>query len=468
MKLYVILNIILCFSNIAFAQDLDDDVSIEMGSKNLNIDEPFIISIIVKDVETRPSITFPDIKGLEKRSKSATSSVTTIEGKKVVVQTISQEYFAKKVGKYQVESFYILINGIRLKSEATTVNFSSAVLLTDETTSKPEDLKYLSEFELSNEDVFLSVQPDRRTVYMREGFALRISLYIAESAPVKMEFYQFNIQLQSILKKIRPANCWEENVGIEEIVKKQVNIKGRSYTEYNMYQAQFFPITLQDVVFPSVGLNMLVAEHKNAVNVENKVIRSFHSKAVIIQVKPLPEHPLKDQVAVGQYNLVEKLSSELVYPGESVRYTYKIQGAGNIAAIPTPEIGMNSNFDFYPPDISKVIKRSYLKVSGEKTFDYFVVPRRDGTFPFSRYFQWIYFDPLKAKYDTLKATKVLQVKGDDYKLGNISLSGSAGLYDNLENIATTQKGFNYKTFIKEIINAIVIILLVTMMWVFRK
>lgn len=464
MKLYAILYIILCFLNISVAQDITSTASIELGSRELGINEPFIISVVLKDVENRPPVIFPDINGLEKRSRSATSTVNTIDGKKIVVQTINQEYYASKIGQYEIPDFFVLINGVKVRSEGTTVSFGvpeSNVINIDEIT-------YLPEPELNGEDVFLSVKTDKRSVYIREGFALGISLYIAESAPVQMEFYQFNIQLQNILKKIRPANCWEENVGIEEIVKRQVNIKGKKYTEYNMYQAQLFPITLQDVVLPSVVLNMLVIENKNAVNVQHKVIRSFRSLPRLIRVKSLPKHPLMDQVAVGQYNMAEKLSSALVYPGESVRYEFKIQGLGNIAAIPAPVIELNSSFDFYPPERSQEIKRSYSKVSGEMTFDYFVVPRKDGTFPLSRYFQWIYFDPVEERYDTLRSAKKIEVKGEDYKLGNISLSGSMGLYDNLEALDSTKESFNYKGFFKAVTNALVIILVLAMFWVFRK
>ncbi|MCE7042264.1 BatD family protein [Dyadobacter sp. CY312] len=454
----------MCFLNISLAQDITSTATIELGSRELGINEPFIISAVLKDVENRPPVIFPDINGLEKRSRSATSTVNTIDGKKIVVQTINQEYYAGKIGQYEIPDFFVLINGVKVRSEGTTVSFGvpeSNVINTDEIT-------YLPEPELNGEDVFLSVKTDKRSVYIREGFALGISLYIAESAPVQMEFYQFNIQLQNILKKIRPANCWEENVGIEEIVKRQVNIKGKKYTEYNMYQAQLFPITLQDVVLPSVVLNMLVIENKNAVNVQHKVIRSFRSLPRLIRVKSLPKHPLMDQVAVGQYNMAEKLSSALVYPGESVRYEFKIQGLGNIAAIPAPVIELNSSFDFYPPERSQEIKRSYSKVSGEMTFDYFVVPRKDGTFPLSRYFQWIYFDPVQERYDTLRSAKKIEVKGEDYKLGNISLSGSMGLYDNLEALDSTKESFNYKGFFKAVTNALVIILVLAMFWVFRK
>ncbi len=462
MKLYVILSIILCFSCTIHAQIVNNDPIIEFGPKNLKMDEPFTISVVVPDVENRPSVTFPEIAGLEKRSKSAISAINTVGGKKVVVQTISQQYFALKQGTYNIEPFFITVNGVKIKSEELTVVYSPGSVSNPDGVVQ-EDITVVPESDNNGEDIFLSVGTNKKSVFMREGFALGMSLYVAENAPVQMDFYQVNTQLQAILKKLRPVGCWEENVGIEEIIKHRITIGGRKYTAYNLYQAQFFPMTLQDIVFPSVTLDMLVGGAG-----EGKAIKSFRSKAIKVAVKPLPPHPLKDQIAVGEYSLVERLSSKMVYPGESIRYLFRIEGRGNIAAIPMPEIATNSAFDFYPPDVSRVIKRSSQYVTGEKSFDYFVVPRQDGTFPLGRYFQWIYFNPRTAKYDTLISQKTLQVKGEDYKLGNISLHGSAGLYDNLERLDSSQEYFDFKQILKDVTNAVVILLLITMVWIFRK
>ncbi|WP_138479750.1 BatD family protein [Dyadobacter bucti] len=466
-KIYALTNIILCFFGTCHAQGVDENISIEFGSKTLSLDQPFVISVVLSNAESRPSIIFPEINGLEKRSKSATSTISTVDGKKIVLQTISQEYFASKAGNYLIPEFVITVYGVRLKSEETMVVFSQGNLDgADAATIENEGLE--ADIEDINEGIFLSVQTDKKSVYIRQGFALRISLYISEDAPVEMEFYQFNRQLQSILKKVRPVNCWEENVGLEEIVRRKVKIRGNAYTEYNMYQSRLFPITSDNIVLPSISLDMLVVDNSNAVNVERKVVKTFKSKASTVLVKQLPNHPLRDQVAVGLYSLKEKLSSELVYPGESVRYMFKVEGTGNIAAISPPVIQANSSFDIYPPEVSQVIKRSYQNVIGEKTFDYFVVPRKDGDFSLARYFQWIYFNSETEKYDTLRSSRKLQVKGEDYKLANFSLSGSSGLYDNLENLDSSKETIDFKQILKDATNAIVIVLLLVMIWVFRK
>ncbi|MCF0061969.1 BatD family protein [Dyadobacter chenwenxiniae] len=467
MKLYALLNIILCFSGTLVAQTINDASTIELGSKNLTLDQPFLISVVLRDAETRPAVIFPEINGLEKRSKSATSAISTVDGKKVVIQTITQEYFATKPGNYLIPEFTITVSSLKLKSDETMVVFSQSAG-TEGTVSARLSPTFDADLEDTGDGIFLSVQTDKKAIYIREGFALRISLYIAENAPVQMEFYRFNEQLQSILKKLRPTNCWEENVGIEEIVKRKVNIKGRRYTEYNMYQARLFPITTEDIVFPSIALQMLVIDNSKAVNVERRVIKSFRSNKVTISVRQLPDHPLRDQVAVGQYNLRESLSAKLVYPGESVRYMFKVEGVGNIAAIPAPTIQTSSTFDIYSPERSQIIKRSYQSVIGEQTFDYFVVPRKDGEFPLGRYFQWVYFNLGKARYDTLRSSKMLTVKGEDYKLANLSLSGSSGLYDNLESLDSSKDSIDYKKILKDTTNGIVILLLIAMVWVFRK
>lgn len=466
-KIYALTNIILCFFGTCYAQVADENISIELGKKTLSLDQPFIISVVLSNAESRPSIIFPEINGLEKRSKSATSTINSVDGKKIVIQTISQEYFASKAGNYLIPEFVITVYGSRVKSEETMVVFSQGSSALDDLAAI-ENEGVEADLENINEGIFLSVQTDKKSVYIREGFAVRISLYISENAPVEMEFYQFNRQLQSILKKVRPENCWEENIGLEEIVRRKVKIRGKAYTEYNMYQSRLFPITSDHIVLPSISLDMLVVDNSNAVNVEKKVVRTFRSKASTVMVKQLPNHPLRDQVAVGLYNLREKLSSELVFPGESVRYMFKVEGTGNIAAISPPVIQSNSSFDIYPPEVSQVIKRSYQNVIGEKTFDYFVVPRKDGDFSLSRYFQWIYFNLGTEKYDTLRSSRKLQVKGEDYKLANFSLSGSSGLYDNLESLDSNKKTIDYKRILKDVTNAIVIVLLLVMVWVFRK
>ncbi|WP_247237559.1 BatD family protein [Telluribacter sp. SYSU D00476] len=469
MKLYVFLNIFLCFSLLAFGQEPEPEITIEAGNKTLAINRPFILSVIIRHSEERPQVVFPDIPGLEKRSASATSAMTTVGGKATMVQTISQQYFAKGEGTIAVPALTIVVNGENYIIEKFVLQFSNSQ--TDEevsSDSEPEaTAPAIGAQELSGGSIFLAVQTNKTRIYQREGFAVRLSLYVAENAPVEMEFYQLDAQLQNILKKLRPASCWEENVGIEEIVQNTVTINGKKFTEYRMYQAVYFPLTQQDVTFPAVALDMLVYEIQEK-GERKRSIQKFASRPVKVQVLPLPPHPQRDQVAVGEYTLEEQVSSQHLASGESFRYVFKIKGTGNLAAVPAPDVLNSASFDFYPPEVSQVIRRSYERVTGDKTFNYFVVARQNGSFPLGRYFQWIYFDPQKARYDTLRSDKVVEVVGESRPSEVVSHEGELLMYDNLARLDTTEPYINYQGITRTLINAVVIILLVGTICMFRK
>ncbi|WP_207507839.1 BatD family protein [Telluribacter humicola] len=459
----------MCFSIITLGQEQDPGITIELGNKSLDINRPFILSVIIRDSEERPLIVFPDIAGLEKRSASATSAMTTEGGKATMVQTISQQYFARSEGTIEVPPLVVVVNGEKLKVEKFTLQFADN--LSDEASpTAPEPEVAVSNMvaeELASGSIFLSVQTNKTRVFVREGFAVRLSLYVLESAPVEMEFYQLDAQLQAILKKLRPASCWEESVGIDEILQNTVTINGKKFTEYRMYQAVFFPLTQQDVAFPAVALDMLVYELQEK-GERKKTIQKFASRPIKVQVQPLPAHPHKDQVAVGTYTLEEQVTRQQLASGESLRYIFKIKGTGNLAAVTAPDVLNSASFDFYPPEVSQVIRRSYERVTGEKSFNYFIVARQNGTFPLGRYFQWVYFDPQKARYDTLRSSRVIKVVGESRPSDVVSTEGELLMYENLARLDTTNPYINYQGITRSLINAVVIVLLIGTIWMFRK
>ncbi|GAB2795592.1 BatD family protein [Rhabdobacter roseus] len=464
MKLYVYLNIILCFS--AYAQQPISDVSVETGDTQLRLDQPFIVSVIVRNSDERPVVSFPEIKGLEKRSASATTTSSTVGGKVVLTQTISQQYFASREGTYEIEGGLVSVNGVKFKLEDLNLTFTAATEANDLAQDSEESEG--ASVESIEGDIFLALSTTKSSVYIREGFAIRLSLYVAEDAQVDMSFYRLDAQLQAILKKIRPANCWEENVGIEEIIERPVTIQGKKFTEYRMYQAVFFPLTLQAIAFPAISLEMQVLEPGTEGGTRKQSLRKFSAKPAKVLVKELPPHPQKDQVAVGEYRLEERLSEPQVASGESFRYLFKLVGTGNIPALTASEVPASQYFDFYAPDIGQVIRRSYDRVSGEKTFDYFVVAKQKGRFPLGRFFQWIYFDPRRARYDTLRSDKTIEVVGESKIAEGIGQGTLTSIYDNIEQLDTSESTPNYQEITRNLINAVVLVMLVGMVWIFRK
>ena len=115
---------------------------------------------------------------------------------------------------------------------------------------------------------------------------------------------------------------------------------------------------------------------------------TFYSKAKSVKVKELPNHPLREVVSVGNYELDEKLSVKEVETGQSFNYDFSIIGRGNVASIEAPVPPEGDDFDFYAPDVRQNVTRSGGRVRGTKTYNFYGIPNEPGTYDLGDYFSW--------------------------------------------------------------------------------
>jgi hypothetical protein len=285
-------------------------------------------------------------------------------------------------------------------------------------------------------DAFLALTTDKREVYVGEGFTTTLAFYVSESNRADMRFFDLGNQLTDIIKKIKPDNCWEENFNIDNINGEPVEISGKGYTQYKIFQAAYYPLNTELINFPSVDLKLI--KYKTAKNPgyfgrnRQEDFETFTSKAKQIEIKELPPHPLKNKVAIGNYRLYEDLAETDLTTGQSFSYTFNIQGEGNVSSIEAPVIAANEVFDFYEPNVTQNIRRSSNTVRGTKSFDYYGIPNEPGQYRLADYLYWIYFNPSKDRYDTLKSSYVVNVSGTSRKNEYISSSDMGSFYDGID------------------------------------
>ena len=132
--------------------------------------------------------------------------------------------------------------------------------------------------------------------------------------------------------------------------------------------------------------------------------KTFYTKPQKVIVRDLPPHPLKEVVSVGNYKLREEISDEYLETGRSFNYSFTVYGEGNISSITRPEPESDNIFEIYPPNIRQNINRGNSRVTGDKSFNYYIIPNEPGEFELSDYFSWIYFNPVLNTYDTLTSS----------------------------------------------------------------
>jgi hypothetical protein len=462
-------------SPFVFAQS----IQIVLGPDEIGQNQAWTITVTIQNERLKSFDNFPDIEGFSKGGQSTSSQTNIVNGQISSSQSVIMNYIPQRQGVINVPAFKMKINDQVISSNGKRVTvgppvqsrqrdpFRSFFDRDDPFSNAP------AEYIDIKEDAFLAVTTNKEEVYVGEGFNTILGFYVAEDNKAPLYWHQLSKQVTEILKKIKPANCWEENFNIENIEGERLTIQGKSYTRYKIYQATFYPLNTEPVAFPSVPLEMI--KYKVAKNPSffgqnrQEDFKTFYSKPKTVKVKELPPHPLSKQVAVGEYRLDEKISSTALQTGKSFSYDFTIVGEGNISSISKPTVANTINFDYYEPNVRQNINRSGNRVAGSKTFSYFIIPKEPGEFKLGDDFKWVFFSPSKKQYDTLHAKAVVLVGGESLKNEVIESADPGSFYNRISVADNTLRTMESTSVLKYAINIFILVMLLASAYlVFKK
>ena len=173
----------------------------------------------------------------------------------------------------------------------------------------------------------------------------------------------------------------------------------------------------------------------------------------------MPPHPLRDVVSVGDYRLDERIRDTDLQTGQSAGYNFNVFGEGNISAIEKPTAKADDRFEFYEPNVRQDITRQNNRVTGTKSFSYFMIPKEPGEYKLGDYFQWVYFNPKVGKYDTLKSQLTVYVTGESKKNEAIQSNDLGNFYDRINVAENTLKTMEDTRWQKWAFNVFVLVML---------
>ena len=438
MRLTVILGFLLIFS-----PTIAQKIQVTLGPDEIGENQAWTITLTVQNDRLRSYDNFPEINGFRKRGTSTQSTQNIINGQISSSQSIIMTYLPLRQGTFTVPDFTMKVNDKPIHVSGKKVVVGPPVQQSQDPfrsffDRSPDDFfgRGETEFVDIKEDAFLALTTSKDEVYTGEGFNATLSFFVSEENRAPLQFYELGRQLSDILKKLKPTNCWEENFNIENIEGEPVTIGAKEYTRYKIYQATYYPLNAEPILFPAVSLEMIkykVARNPSFFGQNRKEdFKTFYSKPKRVVVKELPEHPLKDVVSVGNYKLSEMMPSTDVETGKSVSYVFNIYGEGNISAIQKPVVSNDANFEFYEPNVRMDIKRENARVTGTKSFNYFMIPKEPGRFPLKKYFQWVFFNPEESKYDTLRSNLTVYATGESTKNEVIQANDDGSFYDKIQ------------------------------------
>ena len=457
---------------------LGQEKTILLGPAQLPINEYYPVSISIKNEELKTYSKFPELEGFKKSNAFSQTITKNVNGVKTVEKIITQNYAALKEGQIVIKPFTITINGQVVRSKGATV---TVLPMTDEEATSPQDEPDLlaeifgkpPEYETRSDNSFISFNTSKSQVFVGEGVHASLDFYLAVEDQNLLDFYDFSSQLQRLLKQIKQKDAWEEYFEITEVTPRELKIEGKKYLKFTLYEAVFYPLNTNQLVFPPLNLNMIkykVAKEPTFFGQERlRDFKVYTTTTKIVKVKPLPPHPLQDVVPVGQFRLREHVSRQKFPVNQSFDYLFQIEGEGNFSVINEPEITAPANLEFYPPDITQNVIRRDRQVMGVKNFNYHVIPKQPGNYDLGKYFNWVYFDPVRVKYDTLRSGLVLEVKGETDLNAMIRSKDMGSFYENMPDVDNTLVDLDQFEEIKLYTNIILGLLLAVFVFVsFKK
>ncbi len=457
--------------------------SVSISPQKLAIGNNLKITLTIENSQIKSYGQFPEIPGFRKTGISSSSSTNFVNGKMSSSQSITQNYVAVEIGIFQIPRFSIQING-------NTISVNGRQVEVDNSYNEPKQSPFNNFmdpfgdpfdnfFDRNNEefyeveaDAFLNLSTDKKSVFVGEGFNTTLSFFVSESNVADMRFYELGKQLTEIIKKIKPGNCWEENFNIENINSIPVTINNKRYNQYKIFEATYYPLNNETIKFPKLELELIKYKISKRPSFfgRNKIedFETFYSKPLNINVKELPDHPLKEIVSVGNFKLKENVNSKILNTGQDLNYDFEILGEGNISAINEPTINLKG-IDFYPPNSQQNIRREKSKVYGSKKFSFYGIPSEPGDYNFSKNINWIFFDPIRSKYDTLKSDINLKIQGEKLEKNNINTENDNPFLDLIREEDNTLISNKKQGIISVILNIITLTLIVVFSFlVFRK
>jgi hypothetical protein len=420
------------------------EATVRLGPDEIGVNQVWTIVVSVKNGRIRSYDNIPEIPGFRKRGTSSQMSTSMINGQVSSEESIVMNYTPMKEGVVTVPNFTITVNGTPIKAPGKKVKVGPAVQQRRSDPfqnhfDRPSDDFFGNEepeFVEVTDDALLLLQTSKSEVYVGEGFSATLSFLIADNNRAHLQFHDLDKQLSGILKKLRPANCWEENFTLESIEGAPVTINGKHYVQYKIHQAMYYPFNTEAIRFPSLALEMIkfkVAKNPSFFGRNRQEdFKTYTSAPKTVNVKALPPHPLSNSVAVGDYKLREKINDIHLQTGTSASYEFNIFGEGNVAAIQKPKVSGDESFEIYDPAVHQEISKDRNRLTGTKSFRYFMIPREPGQFKLGNYFFWVFFNPNTAKYDTLRSQVVVDVKGESKKNEAILSSDQGSFYDKID------------------------------------
>ncbi len=351
-----------------------------------------IYKVVIHGTQQNPQGNLPQVPGLRISSNpQSLRSANFINGVSSVRVELNFQVQPERSGTFTVPSWKVIIDGQSYQVPPATLQVLNP---TQQEKQAEQDLRQAA---------FLELSLPRSYFFEGETIMASLTLFIWDRLPVN--------RIENAPEKIGESFS-SNNLGKWNEEKRNVSRSGKIYSTYT------WPVVLtaamagmQEISF-AVNLRVRVNSRRNSpfsspffndpffgfgreesltVNLPNKEI----------EIKPLPtsNRPLNFSGAIGKFNAISSIDGDQIEVGDPIRFNFTVEGKGNFAAIPAPNLESNENFKVGPPAFFYEGDEE-TKFEGKQNFEYIITPLKAGNLSLPK-INFSYFDPYIEKYSSI-------------------------------------------------------------------
>jgi hypothetical protein len=384
----------LLFITIFISSLISQNIETFVVSKNIDIDQSFNFTIKIKDIDIDPEVdispmldNFSVIMG-----PNMGSEYKFINGKKSISRSISWTIIAKKPGQIKIPRLEVVLDGKQYLTEELTMNVSKK-----ETDTIATDM--FLKIEVTDSDVKIGEQ-----VIVTYTFFTRIASKVLSTEFPKYKDFWVEKLFDPAGKQIKPE-AWND-----------IEINGYKYKSIKIYEVALFPLSEGKFDLNSMIMKIETKEKDPGIRrlfwedpffdtfSQRTKARILVSEQKTINVSKLINKPRDFTGAVGSFDIMSSVSSDIVENGTPITFYLKLIGEGNLSNIGRPIISFPDDFDIFDGEI--LIERNITdSVSGAITWEYNIIPRKEGNYIISA-ISVPFFDTEKESWNLAKSNPI--------------------------------------------------------------
>ncbi len=373
------------------------------------------------------------------------SSFQSINGN--VSQSTSYTYViaARKEGKFSIGAATATINGTKVESNTISIEVVKGTAPKQQQQQQNDPFASLygnaqqeepAKQTASGEDLFMRTYVNKKQCYLGEQITVTQKIYarsnIIHRGPQNEKLPSYAGFWSKLQERKGPLP-----VDVE-------NLDGINYNVVEYSITYLFPQRAGKITLDPIEVDWVVrVKSKKPLTIFEQFMgggyqdyaAKLKSKPVVIDVLPLPEKnkPAGFTGAVGKFNFSAHLNHDKVKANEAINLKLTISGTGNITLAEGPKLTFPDGFETYEPKTNETIATNG-SVSGTKTYEYLIVPRREGNYVIKD-IAFSYFDLEKKQYVTIPSPelKITVEKGDANSSTGASVYSSKNEIGEMEN-----------------------------------